>query len=273
MKNTLPIKLYFLFAVVAITATSSFAKATGSDTVFLDRNNQKVSRDSALYYKFKVEKLASGLYLIKDYFVSNNQLASEQTYKDEQGDTGHGHYISYFENGKIECEGNEVNGEPDGRWNDYREDGSLMKFSYFKNGLHHGDAIRYYPNGKIKYTAKCKNNVCRHYKYYTETGEKSKPFEDNCCPEHPVGYYSFYEYIRKNYKDPKTDMKLPKGKMIVRCFFNKKGKVDYIEFKKRLHPGMDAIVEKLIYDMPVWGPASDDFGKPTEFSRTFEIRL
>lgn len=194
-----------------------------------------------------------------------------QTYKDKDGDVGQGHYISYYENGNKKEEGDETNGKVNGLIKVYRIDGTLERTAVFENDEHNGETVRYYPSGKIMYKARLKHGIYRRGKFYTPSGERTHYFEDKCCPEHPNGYKSFYDYTKANLRRIKDNGRLLTGKVEVDAFFNDKGKVDYMEFKKKPHPLLEAEVKRLILEMPVWGPALDDFGNPKEFSRELDV--
>lgn len=260
-------KLLLLSAFVCLSLNS----IAQTDTVFLDRNNQEVSRDSARYFELPAEKLENGLYLIKSYYISNGRLHSEQTFKDKEGNVGQGYIRNFYENGIKKDESNFENGKVEGVVTQYRTDGTIWHTAEFKDDEFHGNSIRYYLTGKVKSIERYKHGKYKGGKYYNSNGQKTKYFEDNCCPEAPVGYKSYYEYIRKNIKLPPNFKSLPKGKVIMDVYFNEKGLVDYVEFEKKLHPVLDEEAKRLMLAMPVWGPAKDDFGEPKEFSRSLTV--
>lgn len=55
--------------------------------------------------------------------------------------------IHYHSNGVKSLEGPLLNGERNGLWQSWYEDGSLWSEGYFENGKREGKALVYYPNG------------------------------------------------------------------------------------------------------------------------------
>jgi len=46
-----------------------------------------------------------------------------------------GEYKEYFESGKLKIEGSYVNGEKDGKWTEFDENGGILKTSKFIKGV------------------------------------------------------------------------------------------------------------------------------------------
>ena len=53
--------------------------------------------------------------------------------------------VTYHSNGKVESNGHYIQNKKSGEWNYWNENGDLIKLEQFKNGLHHGVYIEYYP--------------------------------------------------------------------------------------------------------------------------------
>ena len=79
--------------------------------------------------------------------------------------------IKYYKNGKIQYEGEFINGKFEGKGKFIYDDGDYF-IGHFKNGLRNGKGIIYYSNGNFKSEADYINNRANGYrKYICEDGE------------------------------------------------------------------------------------------------------
>lgn len=88
----------------------------------------------------------------------------------------YGHYISFYENGKIGQEGYyDSNGKGKGEWKFFYESGQLSRRMYFSNGKLNRDFKSYYSNGSLKENGKYKedNRFGRWFEYYENGRVKS----------------------------------------------------------------------------------------------------
>ncbi|HQQ12452.1 MAG TPA: hypothetical protein PK855_04780 [Bacteroidales bacterium] len=58
--------------------------------------------------------------------------------------------VQYYPSGKKQMEGRLVNGQRDGLWKYYYEDGTLWSEGAYKNGIRHGKSKLFYPGGQKK---------------------------------------------------------------------------------------------------------------------------
>lgn len=88
----------------------------------------------------------------------------------------------YHPNGNIRMEGKlNENGERDGLWISYYDDGSKWSESYYNNGLKDGHSITFFPNGQVRYVGEYKNDQkVGTWTFYDESGElvTEETFED-----------------------------------------------------------------------------------------------
>tara|TARA_B100000315_G_C14308022_1_gene464989 strand:- start:270 stop:683 length:414 start_codon:yes stop_codon:yes gene_type:complete len=70
-----------------------------------------------------------------------------------------GPWFHYYDNGRLLEKGDYKNGEKEGTWVSYWVNGQLMEKTNFKNGEKEGAWVRYYDNGQLHWTGTYKNNV------------------------------------------------------------------------------------------------------------------
>lgn len=58
--------------------------------------------------------------------------------------------VDYYDNGNVRFQGLEVDGKPDGQWEFFRRDGSIMRSGHFKAGEQVGEWVTYDRKGKVK---------------------------------------------------------------------------------------------------------------------------
>ncbi|MAX13759.1 MAG: hypothetical protein CMG11_06940, partial [Candidatus Marinimicrobia bacterium] len=95
------------------------------------------------------------IYYIGDYWNEyKGNLKSRRVYKN--GELV-GQWISYYEDGQIEEQGNYKDGSQDGEWITYYEDGQIQEQANYKNGNLNGEWLFYYPDGQIEEQGNYKN--------------------------------------------------------------------------------------------------------------------
>lgn len=81
----------------------------------------------------------------------------------------------YYQNKRIQVEGEYKHSRRDGKWTYYYESGRIWSDGYFKNGQNDGRRTTYYPNGKVRYEANYREGKrIGIWKFYDETGRLVK---------------------------------------------------------------------------------------------------
>lgn len=92
-----------------------------------------------------------------------------------------GDYIENYPNGKLKMEGKlNVNGNRDGLWISYYENGTKWSESYYDDGSREGHSLSFFPSGQTRYIGEYKNDKkIGVWKFYDEDGElfKEETFE------------------------------------------------------------------------------------------------
>ncbi len=110
-------------------------------------------------YKVKNSDYSRGVYIKKDdkwlkhgafYSISSGRVTSKTTYN--YGEK-HGPYESYHSNGKIQFQYSFQKNLKEGKWYQYRDDGTLSEEREYKNGMKEGTQISYHINEKKQFVS------------------------------------------------------------------------------------------------------------------------
>jgi TonB family protein len=144
---------------------------------------------------------------------------------------GFGGYVSYFENNQIELEGYVKDYKKVGQWKGYRDDGSL----YFEEVYSQGKLVK-----GVSYDSE--GNL---YSYTKEIIQ----------PEPKGGIAEFVRWVGQNMTYPrKARWKGIEGKVYVRFFIDKQGRVTNVEAAKGIGGGCDEEAVRVIQAAPDWQP-------------------
>ena len=94
----------------------------------------------------------------------------------EAGDTILLRSESFYETGQTYIKGSfDENGERNGYWVSYRDDGKIWSEGEFLNGINHGLTRAFHENGKLYMEGSYKNgHKDGYWRFYTPTGELEK---------------------------------------------------------------------------------------------------
>jgi antitoxin component YwqK of YwqJK toxin-antitoxin module len=186
--------LSFIFSCLAFFSYGQQEVVPGKiDTIYFNRNWQQCALgDSALYYRLPLVKMADNRYVVKDYFLSNNQVQMKGAFTDSVSEIKSGSFIYYHENGNISSAGNYYEDKKTGAWKNYYQSGVLNNEGDFVDG--HGDGIwRYYYDttqtlmGTGSYTLSKKSGL---WKFYYKSGNLS--YEGTVVDGKPNGLWRYY---------------------------------------------------------------------------------
>src|SRR5436190_1231741 len=122
-------RLYtLLFLIINI---SAFAQ---SDTTWLDKENNKTVKDSAISYRPQPEKLVDGHYHVIDYYIHTGVIKMNGIFLDDSANVEDGFVVSYYEDGAKEDECLYKKGLEEGRSICYYKDGAVESNHYYING-------------------------------------------------------------------------------------------------------------------------------------------
>jgi uncharacterized protein len=189
-------KLYFFLLVIIITMPKTLFS---QDTlvIYFDKDWNKISnKDVAVYYRNAFID-SNKTWIVNDYYMSK-QIQKTGSYKSKKLKTRQGHFIYYYENGKLESEGK------------------------YSTGNREGDWIYYYDNGEKKaegiYIASLAEGI---WEYWHESGEKKaegKYYNDN-----KEGIWNYW-YTNGQLKNVET---YTKGEITSIIGYFENGKINY----------------------------------------------
>ena len=269
-------------------------KRTLNDTFFLNKDGFECSKNNAMSYNItRFEK--EGSYIVKEYFVSNNQLASEGHFSNIDSPIREGEFIYYSKKGNIVRKGSYKHSNATGVWQHYYDtlNNPIWYTCNYADDHMQGMLTSYYPNGKTKreelhqylidslYRSSWKNNdepitrsrdtivsgIC-----YGEDGKKLAftPFRILPKPNFDIRSFiatnlSYPPYARKDNIS---------GRVIVKFTVRADGEVDDVRVIKSVSNELDAEAIRLVNLFPSWEPGKvDDKIVVSEFNLPMLFKL
>lgn len=137
-------KFYFLFLLFCLPTLYA------QETIWMDKQWNKVSKEKATYYRPKPAKLKDGFWIV-DYYkngeVKREGFGLKRTLNNEKFD---GLVVEYHPNSKTAIKKNYKNGKLHGLCREYFESGELKNQYRYRNGKRNGIWKEFYKTGKIK---------------------------------------------------------------------------------------------------------------------------
>ena len=106
--------------------------------------------------------------------IENTEITTEEIVEEIVADpNAPGDYEEYYPNGALKIKGkNNSEGNREGLWISYYDNGIKWSESYYDNGIKNGHSLTFFPNGGIRYVGEYDNDVkIGTWKFYDETGE------------------------------------------------------------------------------------------------------
>ena len=160
-----------VFLLLTIFSEISLAQENYKTYCF-DKNGKSVAtKQTSTYYRYAYYSANKFTGLIKDHYSLNNQLQFiGHTCQALTWNTNccFGQVKYYYQNGKIESEGQMKDNKRTGLWKDYHKNGKIGIESMYVDGKNNGVYESYYEDGKVKIIGQCKNDFFNGFckKYY-----------------------------------------------------------------------------------------------------------
>jgi len=110
--------------------------------------------------------------------VDNNEaeVQLEEVVEENQNTTTSGESIEYYPNGAVKMKGNlDADGNRNGLWVSYYDNGTKWSESYYANGKRAGHSLTFFPNGQVRYIGEYQNDEkTGTWKFYDEEGNLQK---------------------------------------------------------------------------------------------------
>ncbi len=110
---------------VALFVGLSFSVFAQETVNFFDEERRLLPTPEGAYYYSRME-LRDGIYRIRQFYASNDQLEMDGTFVGEGiNRKKEGQFVFFYENGKLRQEGEYVNGRKAGLWKEYYDNGQI----------------------------------------------------------------------------------------------------------------------------------------------------
>lgn len=197
------------------------------DTTYLDYDEKPVLIENSAYQRIVLKTDTGVVEVVKE---RSGRLKSVTAYKDQSLNTQHGYARYYYEDGTISGEGNYEDGQRNGLWKIYHENGKLAALVRFgKQGLV-ADSKYFTPNGDVE----------------SDAGETIR------LPSYPGGTKAMGKYLATNVKVPKNSR--AKGTVKVAFTISRRGKISGSQILSGINPEINAEALRVINNMPDWIP-------------------
>ena len=215
----------------------------GQDTIYLNNKKQRVSKIEAEYFKIKNTQIKKAPYYDFTYLI-NGELKFETIYENNKTEKLIKH-SAWYDSGKPYLEINYSNGEKDGEFLTYWENGKIRRKDFYKKG-------------------KLVNGNC-----WNENGDKITYFEYEKQPEFPGGSKAFTNYLKNNI----SNENISNSEVVIKFFINYNGEISDAQIiKKSNNLKLDTSIVIAIMNMPKWKPAEQD-GKTVGIWITLPLRF
>ena len=121
-----------IIAMFLLFSTAQLFSQKSIDTVYLNKNFDKVRKSKAVFYRCLSKNLNSGLYRTMDYKLSG-ELVKMGTYKDKEAHIANGMVTKFYPNGLVKHETNYIDGKLKGVVKSYYNNGNPMREEKYDN--------------------------------------------------------------------------------------------------------------------------------------------
>lgn len=166
-------KLLLQRAALLLLIIGSLSPAVAQKKTYFDYRWKKAKAKTAYYYRIITPE--GNMFLVRDYFVSNDQLQMEGRFRSKKAedDTREGLFTSYYVNGQKSSEGEYKGGKEDGKWTFWFKNGQVKREGSYDRGSREGEWSFYHRNGQLEGKATYKSgDIYGNYIQYYDNGEK-----------------------------------------------------------------------------------------------------
>ncbi len=255
--------------IIAISILFSFLRVSGQDTIWFNEFWHKTTKDKAVFYRlqskdslgFKViDHYKSGVIQMTGYSLSNDSLFKV------------GDYCYFDENGKLKSQGKYTNNKRSGTWNQYYANGQLYYTrSFIDDGKIDGNALYYYPDGKLKRSENYSKGLQLSGNCFTNAGTDTAYFAQEEMPEFKGGEQKMKKFLTDNLIYPeKAWARGIQGIVYVSFVVDEKGRIKDIKIVKGVDILLNSAAVDVVSIMPKWKPGRIE-GKPVKIQINLPI--
>ncbi|NJW51303.1 energy transducer TonB [Salinimicrobium oceani] len=217
------------------------------DTLFLNKDYKKVSRDNAFYIETNQRNPSAENEIIRRTYWINGQIKSERSFVEKDKDLIRNGISKYwYDNGQLFYQETYRKGERHGELIGYWEDGSKRRHDIFSKGK--------LKSGKV----------------WDRNGDEREHFPIMEKASFPGGEKALAAYLKHSLPVPETQAKNTLVKVVVKFVINKEGYVGKIDIIEGAPHWYNTVTVNALSKMPKWNPAKQ-FGEPVNVSYTLPV--
>ncbi|WP_181308873.1 energy transducer TonB [Rufibacter sp. XAAS-G3-1] len=253
---------------------SALAAQSQTDTVYLDKYYRiKPDRKEAEYFRLttysgsKEEKRR-----LDTYYLTGEKFYEEDAVKEAKGKyKKEGPTRYFYRNGQAKEEqlftGNEV------KLTKWHENGQVYYKCLKIDGKEEGEALGYYPSGKLRRREQFSKGELTKGECYAENGEVVPYYPHFTHPEFPGGTSALMKMINNRFRIPLEAARSgASGITVVQFLVSKEGKVHDPEIIKSIHPALDKEVLRVVNSLSYFNPATEE-GQALEYAFSFPFNV
>lgn len=231
---------------------------TAQDTIvsYRDELGNTATRTNAHYQRKTIRKGAA--YEVFEYYLSNNQLKLHGHFSDEKLEVEHGHFLTYFESGKIATDRVFIDGKIQGKALRYYENGLVADNERYQQDKLEDTSRYYHENGQIASIEVYEMDSLKSFELFHEDGTKDTITTDvNRPAEFPGGKQALYRFLGENLVYPKRAIKEEiEGRCSLRFIIDTEGNVAEVKVREGVAGcrECDAEAIRVVQLMPRWTP-------------------
>jgi len=243
---------YLLLLLSFLALSESVYSQTETETEYLDIKLRKLpGKEGAVYYKttqFDDKKKSSKTETT--YFITGEKYTETKSIKiPDSGFLYQGLAQKWYKNGQ------------------------LFYTTQYEKGKKEGEAIGYYPSGKLKRREFFVNDKLEKGELFNEDGTPATFYPHEEKAEFPGGYAALSTFLKRNMKYPPDALRNnQQGVVVVKMIIDETGKMADVEVVKKVYPALDAEALRVVQAMPNFKPAMEE-GVAKEFTYTLPIRF
>jgi TonB family protein len=229
---------------------------------YLDENKIPINdTTSAKFYKIIELDNNTGGYK-ELYFYISGEKESETYYVKSLSTTGfvqNGKSLSWYENGRLKSEANNINGKRNGKELTYYENGQLKSDLSYKDDKHEGEIVTYWKNGKLKRKDIYNNGKFEYGNCYDSLGNEIKHFEYEIMPQYKGGDSKLLSDIANNIDYPTSSKNAGiQGRVVVRFAVNSDGTISSVDILKGVSPELNKEAMRVVKTLKKFKPGYQD---------------
>lgn len=265
-------RIICICSIIVFGSSVSIAQSQDTIVTYYDSDWIEISNpDSASYYG-KTYKNKENLWVALDFYKSG-QLQMRGSYKTPQKEERHGLFEYFYENGQLKSRGNTTDGNKEGGWTVWFEDGQIREEIVFKTDKRNGELYTYWRNGQMKRRDIFTNDEFVRGEVWDSLGTKDAYYPYMQMPKFKGGDERLFRYLATKTKyPPKARKNGIEGTVLMQFIVQKDGTISNVRVLEGVHELLDEEAIRVISSMPKWKAGMQD-GETVEVSFGLPLRF